>query len=95
MFNTQSYDQSIKENYQLLLKQLEALIEDETNKIANLANAAALLHQFLDRVNLVGFYLTEDEELVLGLISDKVMIRRRTPYFYQIPLPYITPHPLC
>jgi L-methionine (R)-S-oxide reductase len=66
LFNTQSYDQSIKENYQLLLKQLEALIEDETNKIANLANAAALLHQFLARVNWVGFYLTEDEELVLG-----------------------------
>src|SRR5690606_17176000 len=36
------------------------------NRIANLANASALLYQFLDEVNWAGFYLMEGEELVLG-----------------------------
>nr|WP_249745438.1 GAF domain-containing protein [Mesobacillus boroniphilus] len=49
-----------------MIKQLKALVEDEKNAIANLSNASALLNQFLDRVNWVGFYLMEDGELVLG-----------------------------
>lgn len=52
--------------YQLLIKQLEALIEDETDLTANLANSAALLNQFLDRINWVGFYLLNEGQLVLG-----------------------------
>nr|WP_251040997.1 GAF domain-containing protein [Bacillus sp. ISL-45] len=50
----------------MLIKQLKALVEDEKNAIANFSNASALLNQFLDRVNWVGFYLMEDGELVLG-----------------------------
>ncbi|MBM6617432.1 GAF domain-containing protein [Bacillus suaedaesalsae] len=50
----------------MLLKQLKALIEDETNPTANLANASALLNQFLNEINWVGFYMTIDNELVLG-----------------------------
>lgn len=34
--------------------------------IANLANAAALLNQFLTDINWVGFYLADGDELVLG-----------------------------
>lgn len=49
-----------------MIKQLAALLEGEKNQIANLSNASALLNQFLDRVNWVGFYLLEDTELVLG-----------------------------
>ncbi|MCL6709692.1 GAF domain-containing protein [Priestia aryabhattai] len=48
------------------MKQLRALLEGESNTIANLANASALLNQFLNEVNWVGFYLMEDGELVLG-----------------------------
>ncbi|MCM3152654.1 GAF domain-containing protein [Priestia megaterium] len=48
------------------MKQLRALLEGESNTIANLANASALLNQFLNEVNWVGFYLMEDDELVLG-----------------------------
>lgn len=48
------------------MKQLEALLEGESNQIVNLANAASLLHHFLDDVNWVGFYLTDGNELVLG-----------------------------
>ncbi|MFD1739319.1 GAF domain-containing protein [Bacillus salitolerans] len=67
MFKVEQYQQSKEKNYDLLLKQLSALIEDEPNNIANLANASALLNQFLDNINWVGFYLTEgSNELVLG-----------------------------
>lgn len=66
MFNVESYRGTREENYQLVIKQLSALLEGETNRIANLSNASALLNQFLDRVNWVGFYLMEDGELVLG-----------------------------
>lgn len=66
MFHTINYDGSREENYELLLKQLVALLEGEPNRIANLANASALLNQFLDQINWVGFYLLEDNELVLG-----------------------------
>lgn len=66
MFKVESYSDSREKNYDLLIKQLKALVEDEKNAIANFSNASALLNQFLDRVNWVGFYLMEDGELVLG-----------------------------
>ncbi|UAL49631.1 GAF domain-containing protein [Sutcliffiella horikoshii] len=52
-----------------MLKQLQALIADEPNFIANLSNASALLNVFLTEVNWVGFYLTDETKqdmLVLG-----------------------------
>ncbi|MGM0804789.1 MAG: GAF domain-containing protein [Bacillota bacterium] len=68
MFSVQQYSTDRNEAYSLLLKQLSALLEGETNATANLANASALLNQFLDRVNWVGFYTLEEEtnQLVLG-----------------------------
>lgn len=66
MFKVESYDGNRQDQYQLLRKQLVSLLEGETNQIANLSNASALLNQFLDRINWVGFYLTEGNELVLG-----------------------------
>ena len=57
---------TLVKDYDLLIKQLEALIEDETDPMANLSNTAALLNQFLDRINWVGFYLLKDGQLVLG-----------------------------
>lgn len=65
-FERVEYNRTREENYELLFRQLEALLEGETNRIANLANASALLYQFLDEVNWAGFYLMEGEELVLG-----------------------------
>lgn len=41
-------------------------MEGETDALANLANAAALLAQSLDRINWCGFYLLRGAELVLG-----------------------------
>lgn len=70
MFAKSSYEGTREDNYTLLIQQVEALIHDEPNRIANLANAAALLGQFLTDINWVGFYLLdtaqEKEELVLG-----------------------------
>ena len=40
-------------------------------KIANLANASALLWQALDGINWVGFYLIEDGKLILGPFQGK------------------------
>ncbi|WP_043934091.1 GAF domain-containing protein [Bacillus sp. EB01] len=67
MFNVEMYKGSREENYNLVIKQLQALLEGEKNAIANLSNASSLLNQFLDRINWVGFYLVDgDSELVLG-----------------------------
>ncbi|KYG58192.1 GAF domain-containing protein [Planococcus maritimus] len=66
MFATTSYSGTREEQYNLLNKQLDALLAGEPNRIANLSNASALLGQFLDRINWVGFYLMEEGELVLG-----------------------------
>ena len=66
MFSIQKYNGTKEKNYQLVLKQLGSLLEGEKNVIANLANASALLNQFLTDVNWVGFYLKDGEELVLG-----------------------------
>ena len=66
MFTQTDYSGTRADQYAMLGKQLDALLEGETNTIANLSNASALLNQFLERINWVGFYLMEDGELVLG-----------------------------
>ncbi|HLS08217.1 GAF domain-containing protein [Lentibacillus sp.] len=66
MFQATAYSGDKVKDYELLLKQLTALSEDETDTIAILSNASALLNQFLDQINWVGFYLWKDGELVLG-----------------------------
>jgi L-methionine (R)-S-oxide reductase len=66
MFEKRSYTESRDKNYGLLLEQLKALLRGEKNQTANLANAAALLNQFLPNVNWVGFYLAFGNALVLG-----------------------------
>ncbi|MFE9081405.1 GAF domain-containing protein [Bacillus cereus] len=66
MFTKESYVGSREEQYETVIKQLDALLTGEANVVANLSNASALLNQFLDRVNWVGFYVTEGNQLVLG-----------------------------
>lgn len=58
-------------DYPLLCRQLSALLEDVPHKIANLANASALLWNELSDLNWAGFYLTEGETLVLGPFQGK------------------------
>jgi len=68
MFTGQDYSQLSKNIfYELLYRQAEALLRDERDFIANMANLAALLFTALDKVNWVGFYrLLGDAELILG-----------------------------
>ncbi|MDQ7193022.1 GAF domain-containing protein [Staphylococcus felis] len=60
-----------KPNYKLLARQLDALLEGETDLIANLSNASALLNDQLDNINWLGFYLIKDNELILGPFQGK------------------------
>ncbi|MFC9416380.1 GAF domain-containing protein [Bacillus mobilis] len=66
MFTKENYAGSRVQQYETVIKQLDALLTGEANVVANLSNASALLNQFLDRVNWVGFYVTEGNQLVLG-----------------------------
>lgn len=66
MFHVEKYSGKQEENYEMLIKQLKALLDGEKDAIANLANSSALLNQFLTEINWVGFYLYKDSELVLG-----------------------------
>ena len=58
-------------NYQEINQRLRALIGGVPHKIANLANASALIWEELDRINWAGFYLVEDGRLVLGPFQGK------------------------
>lgn len=53
-------------DYPTLNAQLSALIRGVPHRVANLANAAALLYHTLDGLNWAGFYLLEGDTLVLG-----------------------------
>ena len=52
--------------YKDIAAALEALIGDERDPIANMANAAALIWESLPDINWVGFYRNVGGELVLG-----------------------------
>lgn len=63
---TTDYPADKKQLYPLLISQLSALVEGVPHRIANLANASALLMEALDDINWAGFYLMEEGRLVLG-----------------------------
>lgn len=60
-----------KEQYKLMNAQLQALIEDVPHRIANMANASALIFDTLEDLNWAGFYLMENGILVLGPFQGK------------------------
>ena len=66
-------------NYNEINNKLSALIEGVPHKIANLANASALIYSELDGLNWAGFYLIEGDRLVLGPFQGK-------PACIEIPL---------
>src|SRR5258708_6869406 len=61
--------------YKELLPQLKALIGDERDLIANMANICAALKYGMDFF-WVGFYLVKDEQLVLGPFQGPVACTR-------------------
>lgn len=54
-----------KEQYESLLPQIKAVVDDETDLIANLANTCACLKEQFKWL-WVGFYIVKNDELVLG-----------------------------
>ncbi|EHI68651.1 GAF domain-containing protein [Streptococcus ictaluri] len=54
------------EQYQLMLAQAQGLFARESNALANLSNASALLMTTLPHSVFTGFYLFDGKELILG-----------------------------
>lgn len=66
---------SKSEMYEQLIPQIKALIEGETDRIANLANVCAALKEAFNFL-WVGFYLIQEDELVLGPFQGPVACTR-------------------
>lgn len=64
-----------EERYQSLLPQIRALVEGETDYIANLSNTVAALRQTM-RFFWVGVYLVKENELVLGPFQGPIACTR-------------------
>lgn len=58
--------------YRLLNQQAQALIEQESDLIANMANISALLFNQLPDLNWAGFYIMREGTLVLGPFQGQV-----------------------
>jgi L-methionine (R)-S-oxide reductase len=54
------------ELYSELARQVSAVIHDETDPVANMANVASLIFHSVPQLNWAGFYLLKGGELVLG-----------------------------
>ena len=66
-----SDDLSSEAHYDDLVAAAEALVAGEPDAIANMANVAALIWQYVPDLNWAGFYRVIDNELVLGPFQGK------------------------
>ncbi|MGE6791970.1 GAF domain-containing protein [Pseudomonas guineae] len=71
MIDLQPSEQGL-EDYPFLATQLQALLADERDFIANAAQFSAFLFQQIGKLNWAGFYLARGEELVLGPFQGNV-----------------------
>ena len=69
---------SKEEQYKKLFPQIQSLIGNETDMIANMANMAAALKQTFDFF-WVGFYIVRDNQLVLGPFQGPIACTRIKP----------------
>ena len=60
------------EGYRMLCAQLQSLLADERDFVANAAQFSAFLFNQVDDLNWAGFYLNRNEELVLGPFQGQV-----------------------
>ena len=67
------------EGYLLARQELLRRTENETDLIANLANASAILNQYMENINWVGFYLFQEGNLVLGPFQGRAACVRIRP----------------
>lgn len=66
-----TYSKDKEKMYKEVEMHLTGLLDGVPYRIANLANASALLNQALKEINWVGFYLMQDGQLVLGPFQGK------------------------
>lgn len=55
-----------KQRLEYLLLSLEGQLSSESDPLANISNASALIYAIINRLNWAGFYFMRGEELVLG-----------------------------
>ena len=60
-----------EDNYAAMIQSAKALLENENDLIAVLANISALIKSYVDELNWAGFYLLRGKELVLGPFQGK------------------------
>ena len=74
--------------YRDLASALEGLVAGESDAIANMANASALIYETLPDVNWVGFYRNVGGELVLGPFQGRpACVRKRRAVISNSPAP--------
>lgn len=66
------YPENKVEMYELLQQQLKAILDGESDVIANLSNVSAILNGALKEINWVGFYLMKNGSLILGPFQGKL-----------------------
>lgn len=66
MFRASSLSGTKQEQYAELAQQAQALLDGESDRIANAANLSALVYHALPGLNWVGFYFFDGHELVVG-----------------------------
>ena len=71
MFGFEINTSTAADLYHDLYGAVDAITRDEADPIANMANTAALLWEYLPDLNWVGFYRYLDGELVLGPFQGK------------------------
>lgn len=64
--------------YALLVQQAQALMENEPDEVANMANVAALIHETF-HFWWTGFYRVVDDDLVLGPFQGPIACTRIAP----------------
>ena len=59
-------------DYELLKQQVREMVRDERYLITLLSNTTALLYQSMEDLNWLGYYLYQDDQLILGPFQGKV-----------------------
>ncbi len=60
-----------EDNYKVMCEIIKSTLKEEKNIIANLSNISAILNFYIEDLNWVGFYIKENDELVLGPFQGK------------------------
>ena len=59
-------------NYDLIIKQMEALAEESSDYIPVMSNVSAILFHAMEDINWAGFYIVKDDSLILGPFQGNV-----------------------